>query len=102
MKCAGDSHKRCCPRLEKKLPKREEQEEPILAEYLAQAPGRLVDLFPAVLVLLVEVKYHQCRVDLPHGHLIGCQRSAKRSRDVRVRKGKGSGEGKNKSKKHKK
>lgn len=96
MKRASDS---CgsCPTLAKRLPKREDQEGRLLAEYLAQASRRLVDLFPAVLVLLVEVKYHQRCIDLPHSHLISCQRMVKRSRDIQVRNGKGSGEEKKKS-----
>lgn len=44
--------------------------------YLAQAPGGL-DLLPAVLILLVEVKYHQGCVDLPHSHFISCQSMGK-------------------------
>lgn len=96
MKRASDS---CgsCPMLAKRLPKREDQEGRLLAEYLAQASRLLVDLFPAVLILLVEVKYHQRCIDLPHSHLVGCQRMVKRSRDIQVRNGKGSGEEKNKS-----
>lgn len=49
-------------------------ERPLL--YLAQAPGGL-DLLPAVLILLVEVKYHQGCVDLPHSHFISCQSTGK-------------------------
>lgn len=49
-------------------------EKPLL--YLAQAPGGL-DLLPAVLILLVEVKYHQGCVDLPHSHFISCQSMGK-------------------------
>lgn len=59
-------------RLRGKLPESEGREQQPLAEYLAQAPRRLVDLFPAVLVLFVEVEYHERCVDLPHSHLIGC------------------------------
>jgi len=91
MKCASDSHERC-PALEKRLPKGKDAEGCILAEYLAQASRRLVDLFPAVLILLVEVKYHQRCVDLPHSHLIRCQGLVKRNRDIQVKNGKGSEE----------
>lgn len=97
MKWGSDSLE-SCPTLAKRLPKREDGEGHLSAEYLAQASGRLVDLFPAVLILLVKVEYHQRCVDLPHSHLIGWERMVNRSGDVQVRNGKGSGEEKNKSK----
>ena len=90
MQCTSHSSENC-PLLEKQLQDREDTE--WHPQYLAQAPRRLVDLFPAVLVLFVEVKYHERCVDLPHSHLISCPRMVKRSGGVRVEKGKGPGEG---------
>lgn len=67
VQCTGDSSENC-PLLEKQLQEREDRERH--PQYLAEPPRRLVDLFPAVLVLFVEVKYHERCVDLPHSHLI--------------------------------
>lgn len=41
------------------------------SQYLGQAPRSLEGLVSAGLALLVEVKYHQSGIDLPHGHLVG-------------------------------
>lgn len=51
------------------------------ARYLGEASGSLVHLVSGGFVLLVEVKYHQSCINLPHCHLIRWKRIQLRFRE---------------------